>query len=206
MMAAAGKIVHSCLTIIRRLYGRRIRLSGHSVFLLVDRILEYECTADEIVLFDTESRSVYLLNHTAAAVIRLTNGARNIGWIARKVAWDFDAEIRLVTRDIKKIYRELIKKGVITMAPDRSFIPRIKRETVIRQEDDGAFIFDPVTDALSAVNETGLMVLRQIDGKKTLADIINTVASEFSQVEPDEIGHDVEEFIEGLMSRGLIGA
>jgi hypothetical protein len=206
MMAAAGKIVHSCLTIIRRLYGRRIRLSGHSVFLLVDRILMYECTADEIVLFDTESRSVYLLNHTAAAVIRLTNGARNIGWIARKVAWDFDAETRVVTRDIKKIYRELIKKGVITMAPDRSFIPRIKRETVIRQEDDGAFIFDPVTDALSAVNETGLMVLRQIDGKKTLADIINTVASEFSQVEPEEIGRDVEEFIEGLVSRGLIGA
>ena len=74
------------------------------------------------------------------------------------------------------------------MAPDRSFIPTMKRETVIRDEDDGAFIFDPITDALSAVNETGLLVLRQIDGKKTLADIINAVAAEFSDVEPDQIG------------------
>ncbi len=190
---------------MRRVYERQVRFSERSVFQLVDRILVCECTRDEIVLFNIESRSVYPLNHTAAAVIRLTNGTLNLEWIARMVAWDFDKKTKVVTRDVKKIYRELLKKGVIAMAPDRSFIPRIKRETVIRQEDDGAFIFDPVTDELSAVNETGLIVISQIDGKRTLADIINTVASEFSQVEPERIGRDVEAFIEGLVTRGLIG-
>lgn len=204
-MAAVGRIVSYSLSIMRRVHERWVRLSEASVFILVDRILVCECTRDEIVLFNIESRNVYLLNHTAAAVIRLTDGTRNLGWIARKVAWDFDAKTKAVTRDIKKVYRELLKKGVITMAPDHSFIPRIKRETVIREEDDGAFIFDPVTDELSAVNETGLLVLRQIDGKRTLADIINTVVTEFSQVEPEQIGRDVEAFVEGLVSRGLIG-
>lgn len=204
-MAIANGIAQLCLFFTRRLLVRRVRLSERSVCMLVDLTLAYDCARDEIVLFNTESRSAYLLNHTAAAVIRLTDGTRNLGWISRRVARDFDAKTNVVIRDIKKIYRELLKKGVITMAPDRSFIPRIMRETVIRQEDDGAFIFDPVTDELSAVNETGLLVLRQIDGKRTLADIINTVVSEFSDVEPEQIGRDVEAFIEGLLSRGLIG-
>jgi len=204
-MAVVGRILSYCLSLIRRVRERRVRFSERSAFQLVDRILVCECAWDEIVLFDIESRSVYPLNHTAAEVIRRTDGTLSLEWIARMVAWDFDEKTKVVTRDVKKIYRELFKKGVIAMAPDRSFIPRIKRETVIRQEDDGAFIFDPVTDELSAVNETGLLVLKQIDGKRTLADIINTVAAEFSHVGPDEIGRDVELFIEQLVNRGLIG-
>jgi hypothetical protein len=205
-MAVVGRIASLILGIIRRLRERRIGLSGKSVCLLSDQILIRECARDEIVLFDSENRNTYLLNHTAAAVVRFTDGARNIERIARKVGWDFDKEMGAVTRDIIKIYRELLIKGVIAMAPDRSFIPRMKRETVIREEDDGGFIFDPITDGLSAVNETGLAVLRQIDGKKTLADIINAVAAHFSEVEPEQVGRDVEAFIEGLASRGLIDA
>jgi hypothetical protein len=204
-MAIIGRIVSFYLDRARRIFEGRVGLTEASVFCLVEQILVCECTRDEIVLFNIENRSVYLLNHTAAAVIRLTDGTQNLGWIACKVAWDFSTKTKRVTRDIKKVYRKLHKQGVIAMTPDRSFVPRIKRETVIRQEDDGAFIFDPVTDELSAVNETGLLVLKQIDGKRTLADIINTVAAEFSEVGPDEIGRDVESFIEQLVNRGLIG-
>ncbi|MBN2225035.1 MAG: PqqD family peptide modification chaperone [Deltaproteobacteria bacterium] len=205
-MVVIDTIVSLYLSIIRGLLERRISLSETNVFLLADKILVCECARDEIVLFNIDNRSVYLLNHTAAAVIRLTDGVRNLGWVARKVAWDFDTKTNVVVRDIKKIYRKLLKEGVIAMTPDSSFIPKIKQETVIREEDDGAFIFDPVTDELSAVNETGLLVLRQIDGKRTLVDIINTVASEFSEVEPDDIRRDVEAFVEGLVDRGVIGA
>jgi hypothetical protein len=205
-MIVIDSIVSLYLSIIRGILERRIGLSDTRVFLPADKILVCECARDEIVLFNIDNRNVYLLNHTAAAVIRLTDGVRNLGWVARKVAWDFNTKTNVVVRDIKKVYRELLKEGVITMTSGSSFIPKIKRETVIREEDDGAFIFDPVTDELSAVNETGLLVLRQIDGKRTLVDIINTVASEFSEVEPDGIRRDVEAFIEGLVNRGLIGA
>ena len=186
--------------------GKRVRLSDTSVVLLDDRMLVRECAGDEIVLFDGKSRNVYLLNHTAAAVIRLTDGARNIEWIARKVARDFSKKEGVVARDTRRIYKELLEKGVIAMAADRSFVPKMKPETVVREEDDGAFIFDPITDTLLAVNETGLLILGQIDGKKTLADIISAVAADFSDVEPGQIGRDVEAFIDGLVSRGLIDA
>ena len=176
---------------------KRVRFSDTSVVQLDDRMLIRECAGDEIVLFDCKSRNVYLLNHTAAEVIRLTDGARNIQRIARKLARDFGKKEGTVARDIRKIYKELLEKGVITMAPDRSFVPKMKRETVVREEDDGAFIFDPVTDALSAVNETGLLILGQIDGKKTLADIIDAVAAGFPDVEPEQVGRDVEAFIDG---------
>jgi hypothetical protein len=204
-MTVAENIVSLYLDALRLLFERRIGLSESSVLRLSDGVMTSECSRDEIVLFCIESRGAYLLNHTAAAVIRLTDGTRNLGRIARKIAWDFDANTKTVVRDIKKVYRELFKEGVIAMAPDHSVIPVFKRETVIREEDDGAFIFDPVNDELSAVNETGLLVLRQIDGRRPLSDIIDTVASEFSEVDPEQVGRDVEAFIEGLMSRGLIG-
>lgn len=205
-MAVIGRIASLICRIVPSPLGQWVRLTDRSVLLLADPMLIRECAGDEIVLFDCKSRNVYLLNHTAAAVIRLTDGARNIGWITRAIARDFDAETATVARDIKKIYRDLLRKGVITMAPGRSFVPKMKPETVVREEDDGAFIFDPITDALSAVNETGLLILTQIDGKKTLSDIINAVAADFSDVEPEQIERDVEAFIDGLVSRGLIDA
>jgi len=87
-MANIGRIVSYYLDRARRIFERRVGLTEASVFSLVGQILVCECTRDEIVLFNIENRSVYLLNHTAAAVIRLTDGTRNLGWIARKVAWD----------------------------------------------------------------------------------------------------------------------
>jgi|GEM_PF-1123736 len=203
-MAVADRIRSLFSSIALLFRGRRIGISKKDVVQIGEHILIREYAHDEIVLFDSENRGVYLLNRTAAALIRLVDGVRTLEWIARKIAWDFDEKTNVVVRDSKKICRELLKKGVLTMAPDRSFIPKIKREIVVREEDDGAFIFDPITDGLSAVNETGLLILRQIDGKKTLADITNAVAAEFSDVEPNEVARDVESFIEGLISRKMI--
>lgn len=203
-MTSAACIVALFVRLARRLTWRWPVPSESSVFLLGDNILTFESGADEIVLFDTDTRNAYLLNHTAAAAIRLTDGARTLGWIARNLAWAFDEEAHVVGRDIRKTYRELLTKGVVRMTPDRSLIPRMKRESVIRQEDDGAFIFDPVTDRLSAVNETGLLVLRQIDGKRTVAGVIRAVASHFSDVEPKQLEHDVKSFIDDLVNRGFI--
>ena len=203
-MAVVDRICSLFFPIARLFRERRIGISKKDVVLIGDHILIREYAHDEIVLFDSENRGVYLLNHTAAALIRLVDGVKTLELIARNIAWDFDERMNIVVRDSKRICRELQKKGVLTMAPDRSFIPKIKREIVVREEDDGAFIFDPITDGLSAVNETGLLILRQIDGKKTLADITGAVAAEFSDVEPNEVARDVEAFIEGLVSRKLI--
>jgi len=203
-MAVADRIRSLFSSIALLFRGRRIGISKKDVVQIGEHILIREYAHDEIVLFDSENRGVYLLNRTAAALIRLVDGVRTLEWIARNIAWDFDEKTNVVVRDSKKICRELLKKGVLTMAPDRSFITKIKREIVVREEDDGAFIFDPITDGLSAVNETGLLILRQIDGKKTLADITNAVAAEFSDVEPNEVARDVESFIEGLISRKMI--
>ncbi len=203
-MTVADTILSIYLDVARLVFERRISLSRSSVLELSDGVLTSECSRDEIVLFSIESRGVYLLNHTAATVIRLTDGTRTLGRVAAKIAWDFDANIKTVVRDIKKVYRDLHREGVIAMTPDRSVIPVLKRETVIREEDDGALIFDQVDDELSAVNETGLLVLRKIDGKRSLADIINAVAAEFSEIDPEQIGSDVEAFVEGLIGRGLI--
>jgi hypothetical protein len=205
MMAAFDGIVSLYLSILRRLLDRGPALSAGSVCLCNRRIVSSEFD-NEVVLFDTGSRSTYLINHTAAAVIRLTDGSRSLAGVALEISREFGEERGIVAADVKRIYREFIREGVCIMVPDRSFKPRIKRDAVIRQEDDGAFIFDPITDELFAVNETGLLVLEQIDGKRALSGIIDAVAAHFSDVDEQAVGRDVETFVQELLNRGLIVA
>jgi len=203
MMAAFDGIMSLYLSVLRRLFDRGPALSAGSVCLCNRRVVSSEFD-DEVVLFDTGSRSAYLINHTAAAVIRLTDGNRSLAGVALEIAREFGEERRVVAADVKRIYREFLREGVCIMVPDRSFKPRLKRDAVIRQEDDGAFIFDPITDELFAVNETGLLVLKQINGKRALSGIIDAVAAHFSDADEQAVGRDVEAFVLELLNRGLI--
>jgi len=203
-MAVPARASSRFFSAVRGWTGLGLLSSRARVCLIEDRIVTASLPTDEAVIFDTEDRRAYLLNHTAALVLGLTDGNRSVGEIARRIASDFGEDRRVVTRDVKRIYRDLFKKGVITMAHDRSYVPKIKKETVVREEDDGAFIFDPLTDELSAINDTGRIVLKHMNGKNTIAKIAKKVKVVFPDQEEEKIYRDVEVFIDELKSRGFL--
>ena len=71
----------------------------------------------ECVLFNTEDRRAYLLNHTASEVYELTDGKRNIGEVAGIIADLYPVEDRPgdggLLKDLKRIYRNFLRKGII---------------------------------------------------------------------------------------------
>jgi len=82
--------------------------------------------------------------------------------------------------------------------------PRIKRDVVLREEDDGAFVFDPIEDTLRVVNETGSLIFAKMDGTRTIDEIIKEVTPLFTDTCEETIREDAERFIHDLALRGLL--
>lgn len=90
------------------------------------------------------------------------------------------------------------------MGDDKTRYPSIKDDIVLREEDDGAFLFDPIQDVLQALNDTGVFVFKELNGKNSIDDIVKKVLSQYSEVESDAVKKDVEAFIEQMKARGFL--
>jgi len=82
--------------------------------------------------------------------------------------------------------------------------PKTKRSLVFREEDDGAFIFDPIRDELRCTNESGALVFQWLDGKTSVEDIVKKLNALYPEPDADSMAKDVHAFIEDLKRRGFI--
>ncbi len=86
--------------------------------------------------------------------------------------------------------------------------PRYVRnpDVVLREEDeDGALLFNPDTDQVKVINNTGLYIWQQCDGTRGLDRITVAVQDEFEGAPADQVAQDVREFVEGMTAAGFIG-
>ena len=90
------------------------------------------------------------------------------------------------------------------MSKDKFRFPKTKSELVFRQEDDGAFIFDPIADNLRCINETGATVFSQLNGKNSVDDILKKLSVDYPDEEQKTLKKDIETFIEELQKRGFL--
>ena len=85
-----------------------------------------------------------------------------------------------------------------------SKIPVLHPEAVIREEfDDWALLFDPDTGNTFGMNPTTVLIVRTIDGKRTISDIVHTISEKFEEV-PDSVADDVENLLNGLIATGMV--
>jgi len=76
---------------------------------------------------------------------------------------------------------------------------------VLREEfDDWAVLFNPDTADAFGINPTGVVIWKEIDGRRTLTEIASAAADRFSEV-PDTITEDVAAFLGKLAEKGFIG-
>ena len=85
-------------------------------------------------------------------------------------------------------------------------------EDVVYREIEGESIIVPITagvgnleDALFTLNETGKAIWKQLDGKRTLADVVAALRLEFEATE-EEIAADIRGFVGELLSRSIVMA
>ena len=87
---------------------------------------------------------------------------------------------------------------------DNTFRPQMTKDIVFREEDDGAFLFDPIKDELRCLNDTGVVIYKAINGRNSIDDIVSELADIYPEVEEEQIRQDVASFVEDLKTRGYL--
>ena len=75
---------------------------------------------------------------------------------------------------------------------------------VYKEEEDGAFLFDPDTGNLKYMNQTGRAAYLMLNGQSDVQGIIQHLFDQFPEVEPRQIEEDLEVFLTELKENGFI--
>jgi len=78
------------------------------------------------------------------------------------------------------------------------------KNIVYRDEDDGAFLFNPVTGNLKYMNRSGRETFLLLTEQQDLSQVINHMLGLFPDVNRSRIEKDLEPFIKELEENGFL--
>ena len=80
---------------------------------------------------------------------------------------------------------------------------RINRDIVFREEEEGAFLFDPDTGQIFHLNELGMSIWKSCVKAKRLEQIIKDICLDFSEISQEQVERDCMKFLEDLRRLGF---
>ena len=83
--------------------------------------------------------------------------------------------------------------------------PTVNPLVVLREEfDDWAILFNPDTADAVGINPIGVTIWKQMDGTRTVAQLINQVRGTFADV-PETVDAEIAAFVDDLTQKGFVG-
>lgn len=80
----------------------------------------------------------------------------------------------------------------------------VRNETVSwREFGTEGILFNPDSSHYSQLNEVGLMIWKQVDGRRSIQDIAAELAARFD-ADAEVVAQDTQEFIEDLVNKELL--
>jgi hypothetical protein len=80
----------------------------------------------------------------------------------------------------------------------------IRESLVVREEEDGAFLFDPVTGDLKYANAAAKEIFLMLKDEKGVTEIVQQMIRQYPDVPEDRIRQDVNGLIESLTAEGFL--
>jgi len=78
-------------------------------------------------------------------------------------------------------------------------------DVVLREEDeDGGLLFNPDTNQVIVLNQTGLFIWQSCNGKLNLSEIVLGLKEEFDQVPEAGVINEAREFLSYLTDEGFL--
>ncbi len=144
----------------------------------------------------------------------MLNGKRNLRQVIKKIARDHKVQEKVARDDIQKLIADLGAQGAIRplvkvtlkrrKKMDKSSSLLANPDVSLREEEDGAILFNADTNALLVINPIGLIIWQFIKVlPRTRADIISHLKETCDDVPTDQVEADVEKFIDELQRQGI---
>ncbi len=171
---------------------------------------------DESLIFLPEERRLVKINAVARDVLNLLDGKQTVDDIVNVLNVTYETSTDLLAQDVMAILIDLNNQSVIKEVGRLSGIKDFKnmentkysmnRDISCRvEEPEGAILFNPETDAVQAINPTGLAIWESLEYPRTKQEIVEYLLDVCEDVPEDQVVNDVEAFIEQLKSAGFIG-
>jgi coenzyme PQQ synthesis protein D (PqqD) len=78
-------------------------------------------------------------------------------------------------------------------------------DIVFRQEDDGAFLFNPVNGDLKCLNPIGSVIWMLCDGTRNHKSIDEEIAANYADIPRETIAEDLTVFLKSMLDEGYVG-
>ena len=82
----------------------------------------------------------------------------------------------------------------------------IRRDIVFREEEEGAFLFDPDTGRICYLNELGVNIWKSFGERKAPEQLISEISLDFPEIPKEQIARDCMRFIEDLGRFGFLSS
>jgi len=86
-----------------------------------------------------------------------------------------------------------------------SSTPALNPAMVIREEEDGAILYDPDTGAVRIINPTAVAICKLLDGRRTMAQVIEALGERYEEMD-DNAADQVLALANSLYGIGALGA
>ena len=178
--------------------------------------LAIEDFGDEALVFLPDDRRLVKINSVARDILGLLDGERLVKDIVDELASAYAVSVGQLTRDVPAILFDLTEQAVIKemtrLAGIKDFQDMENTKYCMNhdvscriEEPEGAILFNPETDAVQAVNPTGLIIWQALEKPRSKQEIVEYLLDVCEDVPTDQVANDVEAFIEQLKSAGFIG-
>ena len=75
-----------------------------------------------------------------------------------------------------------------------------------REEEDGAFLFDPKTGNLKYMNRSAKEIFLTLNGQKNVSQVIDQLLIQYKDADAQQIKQDVESFLQDLLANHFISS
>lgn len=89
---------------------------------------------------------------------------------------------------------------------DLSFRYKKKEQIILREESDGAFLFDPDTGNLKYMNQSALEIFQFMENQNSVGQIIDLVKTQYPDADAEQVRKDVETFLATLQAQQFIAS
>lgn len=171
---------------------------------------------EESLIFLAEERRLVKINSVTRDILHRLDGNLTVVDIINNMASDYEMPFDVLKPDVVNILSDLAAQSIVkdlnrlTKIKDYNHMDdtkyTINQDVSCRiEEPEGAILFNPETDAVQAINPTGLAIWEALTYPKKKHEVVEYLLDVCEDVPEEQVVEDVEAFVEKLKSAGFIG-
>ena len=171
---------------------------------------------EESLIFLAEERRLIKINAVTRDILNRLDGRRTVQDLLHDMAIGYGIPFDSLEKDVVPVLTELAGQRVIKDLNRLSKLEgyramddtkyTINHDVSCRiEEPEGAILFNPETDAVQAINPTGLAIWQALEYPRNKQEIVEYLLDVCEDVPEEQVVQDVEAFVEKLKAAGFVG-